>query len=151
MRASPLATPDIFDIQSAADDIIGLGRLAEMSLSASDAATPVYDGEDWNVLVQSDLRDVARVKGEGAILVQGSVFGNDEASCRIEIGGEAVICGDVVGSQLTGGGEVRIGSDLGRGRIVVGNYEQDRKHLETCRMVVERSREQAESLGRRVG
>ena len=167
MRASPLATPDIFDIQSAADDIIGMGRLTEMSLSASDAAAPVYDGEDWNVLVQSDLRDVARVKGDGAILVQGSVFGSEEASCRIEIGGNAVICGDVrgtsisaaniyiggdvVGSQLTAAGEVRIGSDLGKGRVVVGNYEQDRKHLETCRMVVERSREQAESLGRRVG
>ena len=159
--------PDLFNIQSAIDAVVGLGRLTEMSVSASGAAAPVYDGEDWNVLVQRDLTDVARVKGNGAILVHGSVLGDDDAPCRIDIEGDAVICGDVrdtticaaniyvggevAGSELTAAGEVRIGADMASGRITVGDYELERKNLESCRMLVEHAREQAESLSRRAG
>ena len=159
--------PNPFSIQPAVDAVVGLGRLTEMSLSASDAAAPVYDGEDWNVLVQRDLTSVARVKGKGAILVHGSVLGDDDAPCHIDIDGDAVICGDVrdtkicaaniyvggvvSGSELTAAGEVRIGSDVTGGRITVGDYELERKNLETCRMLVEHSRQQAESLVRRAG
>ena len=159
--------PDLFDIQSAVDAVVNLGRLTEMSLDLSDSAPAVYDGEDWNVLVQGDLVDVLRVKGEGSILVQGSIVGDGDMPCRVEVAGDAVICGDVrdaqitassihVGgtvrsSQLTAAGDIRICSDMGAGRIVVGDYDMDRKRLETCRSLVERSKAQAESLGRRVG
>jgi len=59
--------------------------------------------------------------------------------------------GVVTGSELSAAGEVRIGSDVTGGRITVGDYELERKNLETCRMLVEHSREQAESLARRAG
>ena len=158
---------DLFDIQLAVDAVVNLGRLTEMSLDVADTSPAVFDGEDWNVLVQGDLIDVVRVKGEGALLVQGSLAGDPDMPCRVDVAGDAVICGDVrdaqitasnihVGgnvrsTQLTAAGEIRIGSDMGSGRIVVGDYDFDRKRLETCRSLVERSKEQAESLGRRVG
>lgn len=154
------------DIQEASAAILREGRLTEMPAGTADEPVPVYDSEDRDILVQRDLAFVHIVRSERGVLVQGDVCGTAQQTIRIEARGDIVIVGSVRHAQLSGrriliGGSafqcqltaanrVCIGGTLDSGRVVAGDYENDRRSIETCRLTLEQGQVQVESVARRV-
>ena len=158
---------DLFDIQPRVDDFLRAGRITELVAAAGEGPGGYFEGEDWNVLVRGDRADMARLKSQRSLLVDGDVIGDADAPCRIEVMGDAIITGRVSNAQvtaenvrisrgasdcsITAGCDVAIGGNFDGGRIIAGNYDNAKKRIESCRSALERARESAASLERRVG
>ncbi len=153
-------------IQSASDAILREGRLTELPVISPDAPLSVFDGDDRDILVQDDLAFVHIVRSERSVLVQGSVRGTLEHPVRIEAKGDIVVFGSIHHAQLsarrvlvgghschcqvTAAHQAAFGGTLETGRIIAGDYEDDRRRIESCRLTMEQVYTQTESVARRV-
>lgn len=159
MRESP-------DIQSAVDAVLRNGRLTEVPPATPGSRLGLFDGEERDVLVQGDLACVDVVRGQGAILVQGSVLGTAEHPLRLEAKGDVVVTGSVqhaqlqgdsvliggntTGARITAARRVVVAGQLDGGRVVAGDYEDIRRRVESCRLSLDQAQVQCEDLARRV-
>lgn len=162
----PSADSQSADVQSCSAAILREGRLTELPAASAEAPLPLYDAEDRDVLVQKDLAFVHVVRSERGVLVQGDVCGTAEQSIRIEAKGDIVVIGSARHAQFTGrrvmiGGSIlqcqvtvaqriSVGGTLDSARIVTGDYEDDRRRIESCRLTLEQEQVQVEAVARRV-
>ena len=153
-------------IQSACDAILREGRLTELPVVSPDAPLGVFDGDDRDILVPDDLAFINVVRCERSVLIQGSIRGSLEHPVRIEAKGSIVVIGSVhhaqlsarrvlIGgrachSQVTAAQQATIGGALETGRVIAGDYQDDRRRIESCRLTMEQVHVQAESVARRV-
>ncbi len=133
-----------FDIQSAAREILSAGRIVEADADTLD--TGVFDAEGSNALINGNIAADAVVKGAKSLLVQGSLLGEAKRLCRIQMGGEVVVSGEVKYAQIAahsiriGAGAKRcrlaaqadiwVGSDLADARMVVGEFASAKRKIE---------------------
>lgn len=157
---------ETLDITSACDAILREGRITEVPVVSPDAPLPVYDGEDRDVLVQGDLAFIHTVRSDRSVLVQGSILGSAEQPIRVEAHGDIVVTGSVRHAVLNGrrvlvgtnanhchattARQLIISGHLDGGRLVAGDYDGDRRNIESCRLSLEHSRDQVESMSRRL-
>lgn len=157
---------DTPEIESTWNAVLHEGRLTQIPVVSPDEPLATFDGEDRDVLVQGDLAFVHLVRSDRSVLIHGSIRGSTQQSIRVEAKGDVIVTGSAQHAQLSGrrvlvGGRVchtqvtatrcvAIGGNLETGRVVVGDYEDDRRRIETCRLTLEQSRTRAESLLRRV-
>lgn len=155
---------DTPEIESTWNAILHEGRLTQIPVVSPEEPLATFDGEDRDVLVQGDLAFVHLVRSDRSVLIHGSIRGSTQQSIRVEAKGDVtgsahhaqlsgrrvLVGGRVCHSQLTATQCAAIGGNLETGRVVVGAYEDDRQRIENCRLTLEQSRTQAESLLRRV-
>ncbi|HJP32085.1 MAG TPA: hypothetical protein QGF95_16190 [Candidatus Latescibacteria bacterium] len=153
-------------IQTASDAILREGRMTEIPAVSPDAPLGLFDGEDRDVFMQGDLAFVHGVRSGRGVLIQGSILGSAAQSLRVEAKGDVIVTGAVRYAQLSGrrvlvGGrashsqftasqQVAVGDALDAVRVIAGDYEDDRRCIESCRLTKEQSQTQTESLTRRV-
>ena len=169
--SSPLAAKlpsasELFDIQLVADAVIRSSALTEESLDGGDGPAGFVDAGDADLLIRESMAGPARVKGKGSVLIEGNLYAETGALCRVEVAGNAVIKGDVHNASVTAdrifvagnvkdshllaGELVRVGGNLASSRITVGSYDEIRRKIDRCGVVIKGTHEQAEGIGRRV-
>ena len=169
--SSPLAgrspsASELFDIQTVADAVMKSAALTESSFDGSDGSATFVDSGDADLLIRENVSGPVLVKGKGSVLIEGNLVAEPGALCRVEVAGEAVIMGDVSNAavtaervfvrgdasavHITAGEIIRIGGDLKSSRLTVGNYDENRRRIDRCGVVIERAREAAGGIGRRV-
>ena len=139
--------PENFDIQSAAREILAAGRMVETE--ALTVENGLLDAGDSNALIEGDVTAGASAKGARSLLVQGSLLGEPERQCRIDVGGQTVVIGKAAHAQVaahsiqvgSGAGDCRfqaqadiwIGGDLADSVLVVGEFAGKRQEIERLR------------------
>ena len=153
------------DIQRAHDAVLHGGRLTEM-ITGGDDPIDSFDGGDRDILVQGELSDLLRVKGQGSLVVEGDIIGDPGQPMRIEMQGDVVVTGSVRFAQIrasrcfiandahrvqiTTACSAVVGGVVHGGRFVSGNYEEIRRTIESLRISLMHGRDELESLSRRV-
>ncbi len=133
-----------FDIQSAAQEILSAGRIVETETLTVDSGP--LDAGDSNALVSGDVTAGAVVRGRQSLLVEGSLVGEADRPCRIEVEGDVVVIGEVRHARITGRGiwigtkarhcrltaqqDIEIGGDLFDARIVAGELDLGKRKIE---------------------
>ena len=161
----PLAS-ELFDIQLVADAVIRSSALTEESLDDGDGPAGFVDAGDADLLIRESLAGPARVKGKGSVLIEGDLFAETGTLCRVEVAGDAVIKGNIHNASVTAdrifvtghvsethlnaGELIRVGGDLASSRITVGTYDEMRRKIDRCGVLIARAREQSEGIRRRV-
>jgi hypothetical protein len=148
-----------FNIESAGESILNGGRLVE--ISAEVPAGRTFDAGDANAVVAgARLPGGAGVKGRRSLLVEGSLQGEAQGRCRIEVDGDVVVTGGVAHADLTGrsiriGGDARecrlaacnditVCGDMADARVMAGRVEPAKRQIEALRQqVVVGTRQQA--------
>ncbi len=162
---SPAAS-ELFDIQTVAAAVMRSSALTETSFDGSDGSATFVDAGDADLLIREDISGPVLIKGKGSVLIEGDLIGEPGAPCRIEVTGDAVVTGevshatvtaervfvksDVSEVHFTAGETVRIGGNLTASRLTLGSYDENRRRIDRCGVVIERSKESAEGISRRV-
>ena len=153
-----------FDLQPAIAAIAGADNLIEIAGLPPDRS--LFDAGDSNGLFDGDVPCGVTIKGEGSLLVQGSVVGVDGNLCRIEMKDSVVITGNVHHAQISsrniyiGGearhtflaasGDIKIGADLKFSRLVVRDYEVYKNKIEELRHKLSQTAEERLTFDRQV-
>jgi hypothetical protein len=157
---------ELFDFQTVAKAVMKSASLTEMSVDGANRSTAFVDSGDADLMIRQDVSGPVRLKGKGSVLIEGDLVAVAGAPCRVDVTDNAVIMGDVrnaivtaerifvsgdvAHSHFTAGEVIRIGGNLASARFTLGNYDENRRKIDRCGVVIERTQEAAEGIGRRV-
>lgn len=157
--------PDLFDIQPAVDAILSSQALTSAADLPADHSR--FDAGDTDALFTKNIPKGVTLVGQRSILIQGTLNGAVGNTSKIDVGGDAVITGDVrhahiscrhlhIGgrldhSRITAAGDITIDSDLAHSHLIVGSYEAHQRHIEGLRSGLIRQRENHAASDRKVG
>ena len=161
-----LTVAELFDIQTATAELIRSPALTETSFGGSEGSATFFDAGDADLLIREDISGPVLIKGKGSVLIEGSLLGEPGAPCRVEVTERAVIMGGVSHAAITAkqihiqgnasdvhftaGETVRVGGNLTASRLTLGRYDENRRRIDRYGVVIERARESAQGIGRRV-
>jgi len=152
-----------FDIEKAAEEILSeSSKIVESG--PIDLENPTLDGGRANILVDGNIGVGAAVKGEGSLVVKGSLLGNERWPCRIDVDGDVMILGDAKHAVVNGrsiriganaqqvnlGGRkgVEIAKDAEDARVVVGNFEPEKRTIERLKELIAQESQDADNADR---
>lgn len=133
---------DVFDMAAVMGEITAAADLVETCELAADQNA--LDNTDTNAEIGEDLPAGFVVVGQGALLVQGAVRGDEENGCRIEVSGDVVVTGDLQCAHITAnniylGGNVRECHLTAPGNIHIGgNALATRLRAGVCQQQLDR-------------
>jgi hypothetical protein len=156
--------PDLFDIQPAVDAILSSQVLTNAADLPADHSR--FDAGNTDALFTEDIPGGVTLVGQRSILIQGTLNGTVGNTSKIDVGGDAVITGDVrhahiscrhlhVGgrldhSQVKAAGDIIIGSDLAHSHLTVGSYEMHQRRIEGLHLGLIRRQEERAANDRKI-
>jgi hypothetical protein len=154
----------VFDIQAKLNAILEADDLVKIKGMGSD--TSVFDAQTCNGLFDGNVPSGITLKGERALLVQGTVLGTDNNLCSIDIKEDVIVTGDALHARIHGfnihvacnlqhshliaSGDIKIGTDLVSSQLVAGDFEASKQRINELSHGLHQAQEEHENLQRRV-
>jgi len=156
--------PDLFDIQPAVDAILNSDALTNAAELPSGHSR--LDVGDTDALFDKNVPGGVTLVGQRSILIQGDLHSTAANTSKIDVGGDAVITGDVrhvhiscrhlhIGGRLdhariSAVGNITIGADLGHSHLTVGSYTTHQRLIEGLHFGLIRQQEKRAASDRRI-
>ena len=153
-----------FDIDAVAGEI-GQNKptFRRDELSFTEGPVDLYAG---TLIVSGDGGPGCVVRGQGNVVIKGSLLGNKRMPIRIEVDGDVVVMGEILhatidayrvyagknvsDAQVNARLGFEVGGDLGASTVRIGEYDLERKKIDHFKSKLEDARWQREAVERKL-
>ncbi len=144
----------------AAQRILASGKVLELPSLGQDE--DLLDRPEKVVLIAGDVLPGASIEGPLCVVVEGSVLGQPQQVCRIDVTGDVVVLGNVRQAEISGNRivigkwcsksalvserDIEMGGDAVDARLTVGGAGMLKRHVERLARQVDRHKVEASAL-----